>query len=45
MHSPVRTECVMFVMCCKQCCMSVSTGIYMFAIVMCWVLLICILII
>ena len=22
--SPVRTECVMFVMCCMQCCMSVS---------------------
>ena len=22
--SPVRTECCMFVMCCKQCCMSVS---------------------
>ena len=23
--SPVRTECGMFVMCCMQCCMSVST--------------------
>ena len=23
--SPVKTECVMFVMCCMQCCMSVST--------------------
>ena len=36
--SPVRIECGMFVMCC----MSVSRGgIYMFAIVMCLVLLIC----
>ena len=24
--SPVRTECGMFVMCCMQCCMSVSAG-------------------
>ena len=49
---PVRSECGLFVMCCMQCCMSVSTGlycvdvlsrggIYMFAIVMCLVLLLC----
>ena len=49
---PVRTECGMFVMCCMQCCMSVSiillcvdvlsrVGIHIFAKVMCLVLLIC----
>ena len=48
--SPVRNECCMFVMYCMQCCMSVSVvsycmdvlsrwGIYMFAIVICLVLL------
>ena len=26
--SPVRTECVMFVMCCMQCCMSVSAVLW-----------------
>ena len=26
--SPVRTECGMFVMCCMQCCMSVSDVFY-----------------
>ena len=50
---PVRTECGMFVMCCMQCCMSVFLlcvdvpsrgGIYMFAIVICLVLLMCTLI-
>ena len=50
--SPVRTEYGMFVMYCMQCCMSVSAvlqcvdvvsrgGIWMFAIVMCLVLLMC----
>ena len=47
--SPVMTECGMFVMCCMQCCMSVSAvldvlsrgGIYMFAIAICLVLLMC----
>ena len=26
--APARTECGMFVMCCMQCCMSVSTVLY-----------------
>ena len=26
--SPVRTECGMFVICCMQCCMSVSAVVY-----------------
>ena len=50
--SPMRNECGMFVMYCMQCCMSVSSvlqcvdvlsrgGIYMFAIVICLVLLMC----
>ena len=25
--SPLRTKCGMFVMCCMQCCMSVSAGL------------------
>ena len=50
--SPMRTKCGMFVMHCMQCCMSVSAvlqcvdvlsrgGIYMFAIVIFLVLLMC----
>ena len=50
--NPVSTECNIFVMCCMLYCMSMSTvlecvdvlsrgGIYMFAIVICLVLLLC----